>query len=166
MGRERETAEKRRGETREGGTRGKEREGGRLSRSSSSSSFDEGSRSAPLSRFRRRCDKALTGSGLRYGIGFRGGGAITSADRHLAGRHRKFPELSDYIPFLSLLKVSITLLLLFTWAISVTYYLSRFYFRNYLLLGFHLPLRPSQFLLNVGNMLGICLERIGNTFLI
>ena len=55
----------------------------------------------------------------------------------------------DYIPFLSLLKVSITLfLLLFTWTISVTYYLLRFYFKH------HLPLSPSQFLLNVGSMLG------------
>ena len=61
----------------------------------------------------------------------------------------------DYIPLLFLLKVSITVfLLLFTWTISVTYYLLRFYFKHHLLLGFHLPLSPSQFLLNVGNMLG------------
>jgi hypothetical protein len=67
----------------------------------------------------------------------------------------------DYIPLLSLLKFSITLfLLLFTWTISVTYYLLRFYFKHHLLLGFHLPLSPSQFLLNVGNMFGMCWKHL------
>ena len=70
----------------------------------------------------------------------------------------------NYIPFLSLLKVSITLSLLpFTQTISVTYYLLRFYFKH------HLPLSPSQFLLNVGSMLGTCWEHLpylatGNMF--